>query len=302
MSVIAVALFLTACNGALPLESGANSKAAEELQVYYLNQEENQILGEAYGLGGEEADYKELLNQLQRTPANPELKCIMGSKTKLKDLSLEDGELFLDFDKGYRDLESIEEVLFRASLVHTLTQDSRVNSISISVEGEELKDQFDNPVGAMDQNSFIDDAAKELDAYAKKTMRLYFADVEGTGLIPVEEKMVYSTNASLEKLVMEKLIQGPGRKDVYPTIPPETKLISIHVKDGTCYVSLDTTVIDKPIDVSEEVVLYSIVDSLVELPDISRVQLIINGETDRTLRTEFSLNNVYGPDYSMVRR
>ena len=56
-----------------------------------------------------------------------------------------------------------------------------------------------------------------------------------------ESTIEYKTtgsNISLEKLVMEQLIEGPRKSGLLATIPSETKLITITVVDGVCYVNL----------------------------------------------------------------
>ena len=51
--------------------------------------------------------------------------------------------------------------------------------------------------------------------------------------------MEYNSNISLEKLIVEQLIAGPPFEGAYPTIPSETKLLNISIKDNICYVNLD---------------------------------------------------------------
>lgn len=66
-----------------------------------------------------------------------------------------------------------------------------------------------------------------------------FSNKAGTRLVPETREVHYSSNISLEKLVMEQLIEGPRKSGLLATIPSETKLITITVVDGVCYVNLD---------------------------------------------------------------
>lgn len=61
-------------------------------------------------------------------------------------------------------------------------------------------------------------------------------------------------------------------------INPETKIINILTKDGICYVNLDSSFLTVVNNVSTEVAVYSIVNSLVELDNINKVQILVNGE------------------------
>ena len=46
-------------------------------------------------------------------------------------------------------------------------------------------------------------------------------------------------------------------------------------------------------NIEEGVVIYSIVNSLAELPNVSKVQISVNGDTSSTYREKFSLSTVY---------
>ena len=90
----------------------------------------------------------------------------------------------------------------------------------------------------------------------------------------------YSSNVSREKLIVEKLMQGPSGSGAYPMINPDANLLSVTIKDGICYVNFDSTFLTGAYDVLPEVTVYSIVNSLVEGTEAQQVQITINGETD----------------------
>ena len=77
----------------------------------------------------------------------------------------------------------------------------------------------------------------------------------------------YSSNIALEKLVVEQLIEGPKGSKLKATLPGTTKLINVSVADRICYLNFDSSfrnTIDNKL--TEDVVLYSIVNSLTSLP------------------------------------
>ena len=84
--------------------------------------------------------------------------------------------------------------------------------------------------------------------------------------------------------MVEELIAGPsGQKEgLYPVINSESKFINILTKDGICYVNLDSSFLTVVNNVSTEVAVYSIVNSLVELDNINKVQILVNGEVPST--------------------
>ena len=71
---------------------------------------------------------------------------------------------------------------------------------------------------------FIDNAGDEINSYERVKLKLYFADETGTELREINRTVVYNSNISMEKLVVEQLIDGPNAKDVYPTINPESTM------------------------------------------------------------------------------
>lgn len=89
--------------------------------------------------------------------------------------------------------------------------------------------------------------------------------------------------------MVERLIAGPDaeNEELYPVINPATKVLGVTVKDGTCYVNLDNGFLTQTYNVSAEVQIYSIVNSLVELSNINKVQIAVNGNTDMIFREKF---------------
>jgi len=104
----------------------------------------------------------------------------------------------------------------------------------------------------------------------------------------------------MEKLVMEQLIGGPEGNEANPTINPATKVINVTVNDGTCYVNLDQTFLTQVYTVSSEVTIYSIVNSLVELDNVNKVQILVNGESEISYRESISLNAALGRNLDLV--
>ena len=110
----------------------------------------------------------------------------------------------------------------------------------------------------------------------------------------------YSSNVSMEKLIMEQLLEGPQTEGAKSAIPAGTKLINVSVVDGVCYVSLDENFKNQDYQVNEAVVIYSIVDSLTELSTISKVQISVNGDTSGTYRDNFKLSDMYDRNLDYV--
>ncbi len=283
-------LLCTACGDRREAQDGASYK------IYYVNNEETKIVEREYVSGTTDSAllFEEFLEQLAHISEKMEYETLLDKEISVVGHTLENGQLTLDFDESYHNLRGTREILVRASIVRTMTQLPGVERITFTVMGEQLMDASGAAVGVMAADTFIENAGNEINAYEKVDLKLYFANETGDSLVEENRRnVVYNSNISLEKLVVEKLVQGPMTQGAYPTINPTTKIVSVTVKDGTCYVNLNNEFLSQPYNVASDVTIYSITNSLVELSNVNRVQIAVNGETNISYRENMSLNNVF---------
>lgn len=289
LSIIGL-LLCTACAGRQRAQEGALYK------IYYVNNDETKLVEREYESETRDGALllDELLEELARLSEKMEYETLLKKEIDVTGYTLDNGLLTLDFDESYHELRGTREILARASIVRTLTQAPGVERITFTVNGEQLTDAAGAAVGVMAADSFIENAGNEINAYEKVDLRLYFANETGDSLVEENRRnVVYNSNISLEKLVVEKLVEGPMVDGAYPTINPATKIVSVTVKDGTCYVNLNNDFLNQPYNVASDVTIYSITNSLVELSNVNRVQISVNGETNLSYRENMSLNNVF---------
>ncbi len=283
-------VMLTACEDERQADDG------KYYEIYYVNADETKILNREYVT--ETQDNKDLLEemlvQLSTQPEKREYTAPLANGFEVVSYTLDNGLLTMNFDEHYRNIKGTKEVLVRAAIVRTLVQLPEVERVSFTVQGEQLVDSNGVAIGTMSSDTFIENAGNEINAYEKANLNLYFANESGDMLVEEHQRnVVYNSNISLEKLVVEKLLEGPQTEGVYPTINPATKIVSVTVKDGICYVNLSEDFLSQPYNVTSDVTLYSITNSLVELPNVNRVQIAVNGETDISYRENISLNTVF---------
>lgn len=245
-----------------------------------------------------EEQVKEVLQFLAAPSEKLEYQVPLSQGITLKDYQIVQNSLTLNLSEEYGQLSAEQEILARASLVKSLTAIEGIDKVSIFVADSPLVDSLGKNVGSMTADMFIDNAGEEINMYDKITVRLYFANEAGDGLIAVDRSKAYNTNISLDKFVVEELIKGPETttEGVQPTMNPETKLISTFVKDNICYVNLDSTFAKQVNEVQADVVIYSIVNSLCELSGIDRVQIFIDGKSEVVFRELIPLTTVFSRD------
>ena len=265
-------------------------------KIFYINNEETKTVTGDYVSATQDTAglIEELLGQLAQVPSRLEYKPPLASGFELLGYTLDNGQLTMNFDGRYREMDNIKEVLTRAAIVRTMTQIEGIDYVSFTVQGEMLTDSSGVTIGTMSPDMFIDNAGNEINAYEKANLILYFADEDGTGLVVENRRnVVYSSNIAMEKLVVEKLIEGPDSDGAYPTVNPATRIINVTVNDGICYVNLSEDFLTQPYSVDPAVTIYSITNSLSELSNVNKVQISIKGETNIAYREKISLSDVF---------
>ena len=274
--------------------------------IYVMNKDETKLSANEYEVkgGSQEEVIDELLEQLTTTPERMEYKAPLSGSFELLGYSLDGGQLVLNFDERYRTLPPTTEVLARAATVRTMTQVKGVDYVSFQIRSNPLLDMSGNVIGSMSADMFIDNTESEMNSRERVKIRLYFANAEGDRLIETNRTLEYSrysTNISMERLVVEQLLAGPGEGEkAFPTINPNTKIISVNVKDRICYVDFDSTFLTQIYNVTSDVAIYSIINSLAELSSVNKVQISINGDTNVNYKENISLSTVFERNLELV--
>ncbi|MDW7675574.1 MAG: GerMN domain-containing protein [Bacillota bacterium] len=116
------------------------------------------------------------------------------------------------------------------------------------------------------------------------TAKVYFVDADAMYLVP-EEVSITKDNRPLAELLVERLIAGPEDPDLGIVIPAEAKLLSLEIVDGIAYVNFSQEIKTKHWGGStgETMTIYSVVNTLAELPEINEVQFLIEGEKQESI-------------------
>ena len=241
-----------------------------------------------------------ILSEMKQPASDIEYTTVFPEDVEVTECNISGGILAVDFNSAYFQMENLEEKLVRAAVVQSLVRIDGINAVYFSVEGENLKDGDGRPIGLMNEDDFVENTASSPSSYQTGTLVLYFANADGDKLVPQEMNVRYSSNISREKLIVEKLIQGPQSGDVYPVINPDTNLLSVTIKDKICYVNFDSTFLTGAYDIVPELTVYSIVNSLTEGTEAEQVQITINGESDNSYMEAVDLSKPLESDMNWV--
>ena len=286
ISAVCGVLMFVCCVFVLTSCGGEDQMGENTCLVYYVSNSGTKVEQHVHEMTADtlEEQILELLECLAAIPEKLEYKAPLAMGFQVLTARQEEGTLQLDMDAGYLELPPITEVLVRAAIVRTMTQLDEISYVGITVEGNQLYDSAGSPVGRMNAEQFIDNDGNEINTYELVRVKLYFAAENGENLILANREKYYSTSMPLERFVVEELIAGPSGQveGLYPSVNQNTKIVNVTTRDGICYVNLDDSFLTMVNNVPTEVSIYAIVDSLVELSNINKVQILINGEVPAT--------------------
>lgn len=272
--------------------------------VYFLNSEETKVLAveTAVARGDISTELSGLIAMMQKKPEDVSLHAALDYDFGVNSVVLSGEQVIVNFDERYLDMKPTTAVLIRAAIVRTLTQVEGVACVSFQINGQPLTDSAGNPLGILTADMFVDNAGTEINAYETTTLTLYFANEAGDMLVSEKREVEFNSNIALERIVVDQVLAGPQKRDVGPTVNPETGIISVSIKDGICYVNLDQNFLTQVYNVTSEVTIYSIVNSLVEIGGINQVQLMVEGESGLMYREKISLNTLFERNLELIEK
>ncbi len=261
-------------------------KNSDEDYIFGLDANETKVAYEKYTPVSKNTEelVEEFLNKMSDKPEDVYMKKAVPDDVTIDNYVIsEEGSLSIYFNSSYGNYTGVPEILRRAAIVKTLCQVPGVEDVQFYVAGQPLTTSNMEAVGIMTASQFIDNTGGETSYKQNATLNMYFSDYKGTALVEVPVEITYDATIPLEQLAIEQLMKGPysiegiNKKSVLPTIPAGTRLNNVTVKENTCYVDFSSDFLNKRKSVTSDVAIYSVVNTLVELPAINKVQFSIDG-------------------------
>ncbi len=286
MKKIIIGLLLLAAIIAIAVSQMDFNKEDEDLYTVYLaNKDMNGLTAEKVVVEGNSIGNKiDNIFQILKT-GTEKGKATVPKSIEYSDLNISDKKVTIRFGESYTAMNGVEEIICRSSIVKSLTELEEIESVEFYIGSAPYMNSSGKVLGAMKSSDVVLDFEDEMSAKSKITVTLYFADQESMYLIPVKKEIEVNPQEPIEKTVLELLIKGPDQKDLIPTIPSGTKIKNIYTNEGICYVDFNEDFVTKHSGGSsgEAMTIYSIVNTLTELNNISKVQFLIEG----TIREEY---------------
>ena len=190
-------------------------------------------------------------------------------------------EVKLMFDAGFHNISPRERLTLTSSLVYTLTELPFVAHVVFYAGGEPVLDGEGNPFGSRDRDNTS--IKTQEPPPPPITITLYFPDEQMMGLVAETREVAYNPLVgSLETLIVEALIAGPRTLGLSPSFPPDTAINSVtggSIEGGLVIVDFAEgflAALATGGSLAEEMFIYSLVNSLTQIPENHHVQIFID--------------------------
>ncbi|MCF6460375.1 hypothetical protein C3E88_04870 [Clostridium sp. Cult3] len=185
-------------------------------------------------------------------------------------------------------------IVLTLSLVACSTTEKPSSDNMIEEDDSDIIDKQENNESE-DDNQVVEPTPKT----DEEEVVLYFANKEyiDTGdeslekLIP-EKRVVKYGDISLEEVIVKELMKGPKKDDLSTVIPSSIKLLGVEVSDGTAFVNFAQEGLFGG-SMQEDFTITQIVNSLLELDNIERVQFLIDGEKAESLMGHIDISEPF---------
>lgn len=301
MIVFVLILSLLAAGCSIEVQEDPNSQEPT-YYLYDIDADETQLQKEAYYPEETTSEYllKDMMQRLNSQESDSEGISLLPEGVQMN-YSIEGETLVVNFNSQYSDMSRARELLVRAGVVKTFLQIPGITSVRFTIENEDLTDSRGQAVGDMTEDTFAEFTGSEPDAYCSNTFTLYFTDKEGSKLVKEQRTVRYKRSIPKERIILEQLMRGPLEKGHYPTIPENTEILNVTIADRICYVAFDRVFSSYALDVSEQIPIYSVVNSLLDALEADKVQITV-GDSDKldTFRDKMAMYRFYEKDDTLV--
>ncbi len=226
----------------------------------------------------QEPTARELVQALLDGPESDGLYAPFPSGVTIQSITV-DGEsrtARVDLSEQYGGLAGFDLTVADYCIALTLCQLPGVETVQVLVEGKSIpyRDRQELRTGDV----LLSGIAEEQDTFLAV---LYFPSRTG-GTLTAEYRQVTRTDGSSPvEIVMTELLRGPTDLTGSLSLPADTQVRSLSVRDGICQVDLSAAFqTNAPAEEEQAgLTLYALVDTLCALSGVDQVLLLIEGET-----------------------
>lgn len=201
------------------------------------------------------------------------------------------GTVTLMFNEDYDTVESYRALLTKMAFTKTLCQISDVNKVEFQMTDLIGKREVD--ISDYDEDSFssIEDDFMEPEVI----ITIYVPDTDGNALVKTEMEIDPFLYTTPEEQIIDTLINSTGWNS---SVSDDIGIIDVYINDSVCYVNFENVENKNAEFFNNEIYIYSIVDSLTTLENVSSVAFTVDGSRNVSYGDIIDFTKNYTANYS----
>ena len=209
----------------------------------------------------------------------------------------------VSLSEAYYDLTTAGQAMLRTGVSQSLFVSGGIDRVVLLAPSQTTVGQIDTVDSVEKSSRFSINQYGEGLYNDEVSVILYYLSEDGTALAKEIRTLELGMTESLSMAVVRTLIEGPQEKTHQSLIPSGTRVIDVVVEGDVCYVDLSAEFRKNfsGDEAREQLVIYSIVNSLCELRDVERVQFLIDGSRVSVYASAVRLDTALSADSSLVK-
>lgn len=303
-----LAFCLAGCASEETEEGNTPELEAGQIYTFFVNTDRTDVYGVPFDVADTEdipTIVSDVIEYMAEEEGTAEYKCPIPSGITYLENSYDSvqNSVRVSFNVVYDSVNKENLLFFKTCVAWTVLQLEGVDTVSIALIDLANKDpETATVVETFDKDSFTMNFGDRNGYKQTDTIILYFADDSGQALRAYEQTVEISNTTSLSRLVIESLANGPEKEGYQPTISEDVTIKNISVNDGICYVDLSEEFYDTANPLRNELIVYSVVNSLVDLPTVTKVQFLKNGEKVAFFRQTMPFDAIFERNLDLIQQ
>lgn len=217
--------------------------------------------------------------------------------------TLHNESLTLYFNNGYEKLTNVEKLFFRTSIVRSYTSFDKVKRVEMYHAGIPITNTKGYSLSGQDQTDVLI-AEEQMQSKREVTFSFYYITENGKTLQNVQKSLFLEPAYRIERMVIEELLGDNNEAKAIREMIKGKKLVnSIYTQNNICFLDLNKEILNLqlPSNVSAEAFIYSIVNTLTDLRNIDKVQILIDGQVVSHYKGAVLLHQPMKKKYSIIQ-
>lgn len=284
-----------------------NNEEFESVAIYYVNSINNELepIEVLIPVSNKHNMVSTVLTKFMSPPSNINHLNVFPEEVEIESFKFSNnGDIIVTFSEEYNYMTFQQEILGRSALVWTLTDIKYINNVIIYVGEQELLRSTGEPVGNLNRYNVLLRPQVSPTEINTIVVNLYFGNEDLTGLLIERRVVSISSDRTIEEQVLEELLKGSEIEGYYLYVPPDTRVLDANTIDNIAYIDLSSE-FDTRHNLgkrAQELAIYSIVNSLMDIYGVEEVQFLIESQKLNEFSGYFDLSQPFKRNEKLIIR